>query len=288
MSLVVTENKIAVVDYRDPNAAEKFTKSLEAYGFGVLSNHPVKQQLINQTYEAWRAFFESPLAEKNKFEFDKKEHDGFASFELSETAKGHTQKDLKEFYHWYPWARSPESVCKITQELYNALNSLAVQLLSWVEAHMPESIQAQLSMPLGGMIQDSPRTLFRPIYYPPLTGKEPKDAIRAAAHEDIDLLTVLAAATEPGLQVLDKDGHWLDVPTDRNWLIINTGDMLAEATQNFYKATTHRVINPTGGNITKARMSMPLFLHPREEVRLSNRHTAGSYRQERFAELGLL
>lgn len=277
---------ISVVNYQDTHIAKKFTDSLKEIGFAVIADHPIDHHLIKQVYNEWNAFFHSD--EKYNFAFDKKEHDGFASFELSETAKGATIKDLKEFYHYYPWGRCPDALKLKTQKLFDALNDLARQLLSWVEAHMPVELREALSMPLSEMIKDSPRSLFRLIHYPALTGSEPAGAIRAAAHEDIDLLTVLASATEPGLQVLSKEGHWLDVPTDPNWLVINTGDMLAECTQGYYRATTHRVINPQGSAAKKSRLSMPLFLHPREEVRLSDRHTAGTYRKERLEELGLL
>lgn len=286
MSVVKSIASIPVVDYRNSDAARQFTDSLHETGFAVLSHHPIDLNLINQAYEEWKAFFNSD--DKHNYPFDTKEHDGFASFELSETAKGNDKKDLKEFYHWYTWGRSPAYLSATTGKLFAELNKLAEELLSWVEKSMPQEIRDQLSIPLSEMIQDSPRTLFRPIYYPALTGAEQEGAVRAAEHEDIDLLTVLAAATEKGLQVRDKNGNWIEVPTDPNWLIINTGDMLAECTQSYYKATTHRVVNPEAAAQGKARMSMPLFLHPREDVRLSQRHTAGSYRQERFKELGLL
>ena len=119
-------------------------------------------------------------------------------------------------------------------------------------------------------------------------GTEEPGAIRAAAHEDINLLTILPASNEPGLQVKGSDGEWMDVPCDFGTLIINIGDMLQEASRGYYPSTTHRVINPTGGSAAKSRISLPLFLHPRPDVVLSERHTAHSYLMERLRELGVI
>ncbi len=129
---------------------------------------------------------------------------------------------------------------------------------------------------------------MRILHYPPLEGDEELGAIRAGAHEDINLLTVLPAANEPGLQVKTKEGDWLDVPCDFGNLIINIGDMLQEASGGYYPSTTHRVINPEGADKTKSRISLPLFLHPKPEVVLSERHTANSYLMERLRELGVI
>ncbi len=278
--------QVAVVDYRSPDAPRQFAESLRELGFAVLTNHPLNQKFVDDAYNEWEAFFAGQ--DKVNYAFDTKEHDGFVSTVLSETAKGNDKKDLKEFFHYYPWGRCPDYLRPTTQRLYEGLEKLSAELLFWIQDHMPADIQNQLSIPLGEMIQDSPRTLFRPIHYPPLRGDEQPGAMRAAAHEDIDLLTLLVAATEKGLQVKNKQGEWLDVPTRKDWIIVNTGDMLAECTQGFYKATTHRVKNPEGEAAKKSRLSMPIFLHPREDVVLSKRHTAGSYRAERFKELGLL
>ena len=107
------------------------------------------------------------------------------------------------------------------------------------------------------------------------------------------MLTLIAAPSSPGLQVKDKNGNWLDVPCDTELLVINSGDLLAECTQNFYPSTTHRVVNPSfygeiNANNSNDRVSMPLFLHPHDHVILSDKHTAASFRKERFIELGLI
>ena len=176
----------------------------------------------------------------------------------------------------------------VTQQAFSALEKLSLTLLNWVEQVLPEAIRQQLSIPLSDMVERSTHTLLRVIHYPPINDDIEPGAIRAAAHEDINLLTMLPAATAKGLQVQTRDGTWLDVPCEPGWLIINAGDMLAECTQGYFKATPHRVVNPSCEYAKKSRVSSPLFLHPREDVVLSERYTAGSYRNERLRELGLL
>lgn len=279
--------QVKVIDFNSENASLEFAAGLHEIGFAVVANHPISQVLIDQAYADWYAFFRGDEKMKNEFLFDSKTHDGYVSTELSETAKGNTVKDLKEFYHYYPGKRCPKQCAKVTEALEAQMESLAKTLLSWVEKHSPEAVKANYSMPLSEMIKNSDHTLLRLIHYPPLTGNEPEGAVRAAAHEDINLLTVLPAATAEGLQVQDNEGNWLDVPVNSGWIVVNIGDMLAEASNHYFPSTSHRVINPTGESAKEPRLSMPLFLHPRDEVKLSDRHTAGSYRAERFAELGL-
>lgn len=276
---------IQIVDFHDAKSPTPFTQSLKQTGFGIVNNHPIDLGLIDQVFKAWFEFFKSD--EKEKYLFDKKNHDGFAPMSLSETAKGYDVKDLKEFYHYYPWGRCPPHLKNITHELYQQLASMAETLLQWVEDNTPAEITRNFSMPLSEMIKNSLRTLFRIIHYPPLRDDHEKGAIRAAAHEDINLLTLLPAATAEGLQVLDNQGNWYDVPCDKSLIIVNSGDMLSECTNGYFRATTHRVINPVGEKALQSRLSMPLFLHPREDVRLSKRHTAESYLLERLKELGL-
>ena len=121
--------------------------------------------------------------------------------------------------------------------------------------------------------------------YPPLAGDEPEGAMRAAAHEDINLLTVLPASNEAGLQVRDIRGNWHDVPCDFGSLAINSGDMLHLASGGYYPSTTHRVVNPSGDAARRSRLSLPLFLHPADDVVLAEGRTAFSFLQERIAEL---
>ncbi|ACJ29776.1 Oxidoreductase, iron/ascorbate family [Shewanella piezotolerans WP3] len=278
--------KLETIDYKAADSAEKFVKSLRDTGFGVLSNHPIDKQLVEDIYSEWQAFFNTE--EKRAFLFKPETQDGFFPAEISETAKGHTVKDIKEYYHVYPWGRIPEQLKANILKYYDSANSLAAELLDWVEQHSPQEVKDKFSMALPKMIEDSHKTLLRVLHYPPMSGNEEVGAIRAAAHEDINLLTVLPAANEPGLQVQLKDGSWIDVPSDFGNIIINIGDMLQEASGGYFPSTSHRVINPEGSDMTKARVSLPLFLHPKPEVKLSENYTADSYLMERLRELGVI
>lgn len=277
--------QVKVVDYLAADAAEQFTRSLHETGFGVLVNHPIQQALVEKIYADWLGFFNGD--EKHQYAFSKEKQDGYFSTEISETAKGFTQKDIKEYFHIYPWGRIPAPLKADAMQYYSQANGLAQELLSWVERYTPAEIARHYREPLSQMIQDSQLTLLRVLRYPPLTGSEPAGSLRAAPHGDINLLTILPAANEPGLQVQGKDGEWFDVPCDFGMLIINIGDMLQEASQGYYPSTQHRVVNPTGDGAKKSRVSLPLFLHPRDEVVLSDRYTAHAYLEERLRELGV-
>lgn len=276
---------IEPIDYRSPDAARKFSESLHNTGFGVLTNHPLSQTLLEKIYREWFDFYQTDA--KHSYAFDPEKMDGYFSPKISETAKGHAKRDLKEFFHIYPWGRYPSEVSDAARQYYREGSRLAAQLLQWVEDNSPADVKARYSMPLSQMIEGSEQTMLRVLHYPPLRGDEEPDAVRAAPHGDINLLTILPAATQAGLQVLGKDKQWYDVPCDFGMLIVNIGDMLDEASQGYYPSTTHRVLNPTGSEALKSRVSLPLFLHPRLEVVLSERHTAGSYLEERLIELGV-
>jgi isopenicillin N synthase-like dioxygenase len=276
---------LPVVDYTAEDAPQRFVKSLRETGFGVLINHPIQQSLVTSIYENWQTFFNSE--EKHQFAFDAEKQDGYFSTEVSETAKSHTKKDIKEYYHVYPWGRIPEPLEAEILNYYQLASDLASELLDWVEQYSPEEVAKNYSEALSTMIKDTPNTLLRILHYPPLTGNEEPGAIRAAAHEDINLLTLLPASNEAGLQVKNQDGSWLDVPSDFGNLIINIGDMLQEASGGYFPSTTHRVINPSGKANSRSRISLPLFLHPRSDVKLSEKHTQSSYLLERLRELGV-
>ncbi|MCX5567577.1 2OG-Fe(II) oxygenase family protein [Kaistia nematophila] len=276
---------VAAVSYKDPAAPALFTDSLHRTGFGVVRDHPIPQALVEQVYAEWLDFFDGDA--KHAYAFDKAKHDGFFSSAVSETAKGNTKRDLKEFFHVFPWGRYPAEVSDAARRYYALASEFAGELLSWVEAHTPPEVSAKFTMPLASMIDASPATLLRILRYPPLTGEEEPGAVRAAAHEDINLLTVLPASNERGLQLLTASGEWADVPSDFGTLVINVGDMLQEASGGFYKSTTHRVVNPSGEGARRSRVSIPLFLQPRPEVVLSERYTAESYLDERLRQLGV-
>lgn len=274
---------LPVVDFQSPTAPADFCRSLHETGFGVLKNHPLDQKQVEGIYAEWLAFFRSDS--KDGYAQDPVKFDGYFSTRVSETAKNHQYKDVKEFFHIYPWGRYPAEVSDAARRYYLQGSALAATLLNWVEEHSPADIKARYSMPLPDMLTGSEHTLLRVLHYPPLTGEEEPGAMRAAAHGDINLLTLLPAATEPGLQVFGQDEAWHDVPCDFGLLIVNIGDMLEEASGGFYPSTVHRVLNPVGDAARKSRVSLPLFLHPRREVVLSERHTVGSYFDERMREL---
>ena len=277
--------QLPTVDYQSPNAAKEFVESLRNTGFGVLKNHPIPQQLVESIYNNWQAFFNSE--EKHNFLYNKDTQDGYFPPDVSEVAKGFSVKDIKEYFHVYPKGQVPAQLEAEIREYYRLASEFAQELLSWVQAEAPAEVRAKFSIDLKDMIKDSEQTLLRVLHYPPMTGDDEPGAIRAAAHGDINLLTVLPAANEPGLQVQRQDGSWLDVPCDFGSLIINIGDMLQEASGGYFPSTIHRVINPTGKASDKSRISLPLFLHPRPDVVLSERYTADSYLQERLRELGV-
>lgn len=280
-----SQDGVAAVSYKDPAAPAQFTDSLHRTGFGVVRDHPIPQALVEEVYAEWLDFFNGDA--KHAYAFDKAKHDGFFSSAVSETAKGNTKRDLKEFFHVFPWGRYPAEVSDAARRYYALASEFAGELLSWVEAHTPPEVSAKFSMPLARMIEDSPATLLRILRYPPLTGEEEPGAVRAAAHEDINLLTVLPASNERGLQLRTATGEWADVPSDFGTLVINVGDMLQEASGGFYKSTTHRVVNPSGDGARRSRVSIPLFLQPRPDVVLSERYTAESYMDERLRQLGV-
>jgi len=277
--------QVQVIDYTAKDAPQRFVESLKTTGFGVLKNHPIEQSLVESIYKNWAQFFDED--DKHNFAFDPEKQDGYFATEISEVAKGHNIKDIKEYFHVYPWGRIPSSLKDEILNYYQEASKLAATLLDWVEQYSPEDISNKYSEALSHMIKDTPNTLLRVLHYPPLTGEEEIGSLRAAAHEDINLLTILPAANEPGLQVQVRDGSWYDIPADFGNLIINIGDMLQEASSGYFPSTSHRVINPSGENAKKSRISLPLFLHPRSEVALSDKHTQESYLLERLKELGV-
>ena len=275
---------IRSVDLQLPDAPTHFVKSLQKTGFAVLHQHPIDMNLVNEVYSMWSNFFNS--SEKHSYLFHTVKQDGYFPFK-SENAKGSDEKDLKEFFHIYPWGRCPDLLETKTRQLYDQLVELACQLLNWIEKEVPTEISSNFSIPLEKMIDDSPRNLLRIINYPSLSGNEKPNAVRAAAHEDINLITVLCAGTESGLQAQDMNGNWHDIECDPGSIAVNTGDMLQMCSNNYFPSTTHRVINPKNKKMRLPRMSMPLFLHPNDNVALSKKHTAASYLLERLQEIGL-
>ena len=275
--------KIETVDYTASDAGDRLARSLRETGFAVLANHPIRADRIDEAYALWGGFFASDS--KLNYLRDYEKQDGYFPFK-SEHAKDAQKKDLKEFYHVYPWGRVPEDLEAFTRQLYADLTAIGVELLSWLDQQMPEDVSATLSMPLQEMMQASQQSLLRILHYPPVSAEEDTAAIRAAAHEDINLITLLLAGSQPGLQARDKQGQWHDVPCDPGMITINNGDMLSLATNGYFPSTTHRVINPDD-KLNLSRYSMPMFLHPHPDVKLRQDFTAEAFLQERLKEIGL-
>lgn len=276
---------VLTADYQQTNAPEIFTRSLIDTGFAVIKNHPINFDLVSEVYKEWQIFFAS--GDKENYLYDREKQDGFFPSSIAEKAKGYDIKDLKEFFHYYTWGQYPEEMSNKTRDLYKQMATFAAILLQWIEEHTPENISSKLSMPLSAMVKDSPNTLLRVLHYPPLQGNEEEGAVRAAAHEDINLITLLPAATAPGLQVKDLKGNWHEVECDPGTIVVNAGDMLQMCTQGYYRSTTHRVVNPVGDLAKQSRLSMPLFLHPHSHVRLSDAYKAEEYLNERLREIGV-
>ena len=272
------------VDYSQDDASQHFTRSLKNTGFAVLYNHPIDKLLIKEVYKEWVVFFASDT--KENYLFNRATQDGFFPLSISEKAKGYDVKDIKEYYHFYEWGQYPEFMSDNTRKLYQQLFNFSKELLNWVEQFLPEEIAKSLSMPLSKMIENTPQSLLRILHYPPLTGDEPDNAVRAAEHGDINLITLLVGATDKGLEVRNSEGQWVAVPSDMESIVVNIGDMLETCTNGFYRSTLHRVVNPIGCN--QSRLSMPLFLHPRKEVKLTQNKSAGEFLQERLKELGVV
>jgi isopenicillin N synthase-like dioxygenase len=274
---------ILKVDYQSQNASEQFAQSLRETGFAVITNHPIEMAEIQEVYTLWAEFFNSEI--KKDYLYNPKTQDGYFPIGM-ETAKGYSIADIKEFYHIYAQGRIPEFLRATTFELRAKMMGMSKNLLSWLQKETPEALRKVYDRPLPDMLSED-RTLYRILNYPGLTGSEQAGAIRAAAHEDINLITLLPAASENGLQVQDVNDNWHDVPCDYGSISINSGDMLDMASNGYFPSTSHRVINPEGAKTESARMSMPMFVHPKADVLLKPNFTANDFLTDRLKVIGL-
>ncbi len=273
---------VLTVDYYQKDAPKRFTDSLKNTGFCVLETHPIDWQLIETIYQEWRDFMMSDAVKA--YQFDQAKQDGYFPMDISETAKGQDSKDIKHFYHLYfPWGRYPKEVSDRAKQLFDQLFELGKTLLQWIDDYMDPSIAAQLPGKLADTV-DYQQTLLRILHYPALSGQEDPNSIRAAAHEDINLITLLPSASAPGLEVYSPfTEQWYEVPYKNQSIIINIGDMLQEQ----YIATTHRVKKPADDDGSD-RVSTPCFIHPKPTVYLSERYPqASDFLEERLRELGV-
>lgn len=266
---------VQVCDFKDKNFEAQFIKSLRETGFAVLTNHGVGLDLIRDATMSWRMFFLNSQEYKNSYINLENTNLGYKGLR-QETAVGAKVPDIKEFYHYTPGTRLPQDVWASTIYLFSILEYTGQKLLSALDKDDPKKGYLDSCF-------NSDRTLFRALYYPALDFSKEPDAVRAAAHEDINMLTLLVAASAPGLEVLDLQGNWHAVPFETDSIVVNAGDMLQLLSEGRYKSTTHRVVNPE--NSHQDRISMPLFIAPHKETILAPGITAEKYLNERLDQI---
>ncbi len=270
------QDYIAGSDKEKNQFSQNLFDGLKDYGFIVLTEHNLTQSLMDTAYQKVKTFFELPTETKLKFSGSHGGQRGFTAFG-TEHAKNNPFPDLKEFWHvgplpehagrfreFYPeniWPNDIAGFQETLSVLYSQLRESALLILEALTG--PLGVEKDF---FGKMVREG-NSILRPIYYPPLEKQMPKGSVRAAAHEDINLITILMGATSSGLELLDRDGAWLPVETRPGELVIDTGDMMARITNEVLPATTHRVVNPELSS--EARFSMPYFVHAHPEVELS-------------------
>ena len=265
-------NDFLSVDY---SKKEKFVKDIgEAYekiGFIALKGHFLSSKNIEEIYFLIKKFFDLPTNIKCKYELDGfAGQRGYTSFG-KEHAKGKKHGDLKEFWHFgqylsndeYEKFSYPKNLFVKELPKFNKIGKLVYKSLEKTALNVLRAISLFLNLDEYHFDQyvNKGNSILRPIHYPPINTK-PVGAERAAAHGDINLITLLMGAHGRGLQVLNNDGEWIDAIADKDEIIINVGDMLSRYTNNRLKSTIHRVINPPKEHWTKSRYSIPFFLHP--------------------------
>jgi isopenicillin N synthase-like dioxygenase len=283
--------------------SDALSAGLREYGFIILTDHNVPPALLERAYRCAAAVFALPEAEKRRYAGGLR---GYTPFGV-EHAKGNPTPDLKEFWQighdpepGAPpspfsapniWPERPADFREVFQALFAALNETGCLLL--------EALAPTLGLASGHFDPLVRRgdSVLRVLHYPPIGASADPNAVRAAAHEDINLLTILVAARGKGLELLDRDGAWLPVITEANALIVDSGDMLARLTNDVIPATTHRVVNSENPHVS--RYSMPFFMHPTSDTSLAAlpscigegaRYapiTAGDFLAERLRQIGL-
>lgn len=272
---------VATIDYTDADAPREFSRSLRDTGFAVLENHPVPADLVPTIGREWLAFFASSA--KEKYVHTGAAQDGF--FPCDPVLAGEPPRDRKEFFQVRPGGQYPAEVSAAALEYFAGAAALAAELLSWIEARSPAEVRARYSIPLRDMLAGATGSLLRVQHYLPLPAAPRPDLMRAIAHTDLNLLTVLPTPQEPGLQVRDVNGDWHEIPRRDGSIVINIGEMLQEASGGYFPATLHRVRPPAGGEALGSRLSLPLFLHPAADVVLNNGETAATFLARRVDEL---
>lgn len=279
-----TPSELPLIDFNQEGASQLFFNSLRTFGFATLVNHPLDMVRVDRIYTSWRDYFAAGVG--SQFVMDPKNQDGYVTLEQAESAKGQVLRDHKEYFQFYDWGRCPEHLKGDLSDHFQDCVRFSSTLLQWVASHLPQKVAESLSMPLEEMIQESAQSMLRVLHYPPVP--DGSALPRAAAHEDINLLTILPASDGPGLELQLQDGKWIEVVNRPSQVVVNIGDMLQEATGGYLRSTTHRVAATKAEDLRRGRMSLPLFLHPRPDVILSDRYTANAYLQQRLKELDVI
>lgn len=310
---------VPVVDLSDflsgtPERRRSFVKDLgDAYhevGFVTVKNHGISDKMIEELYREVKAFFSMP--DDIKFKYEKPElagQRGYTSFGR-EHAKGSKVADLKEFFQFGQMVTDEDPIRKDypdnvwVSELpgFNEVNINAYRSFEIAGGHLMRAIAVYLDLPENYFEKKihNGNSILRAIHYPPLTG-DPKSALRAEQHEDINLITLLVGASAEGLEIFTRQDEWVPVTAMPGQIVVNVGDMLQRLTNDRLKSTTHRVVNPPKELWGTSRYSIPFFLHPRAEMRLdclgscislenSRKYdpiSAGEYLDERLIEIGL-
>jgi len=272
----VDQAEIPVLSIQEFNGqADNFTRKLglawREFGFVGIRNHDIDDALIERAYAVFREFFALPMAARQAcHQAGRGGARGYTGVGI-EQARDHSVPDLKEFWHvgrelgpdnpmpdiLLPnlWPSEVEHFRATALELYDALDRLGATLLS--------ALALELGLDADWFADkiNYGNSILRPIHYPPIDNAAP-GAVRAARHEDINLITLLIGSKEQGLEILTRQGHWLPVSTLPGTIVVNVGDMLQRLTNHVYPSTTHRVVNPAGKAARQARYSIPFFLHP--------------------------
>ena len=283
-------------------------------GFVTITNHGLDKSLIDKLYADVKALFELPEDVKAKYEIPGMAGQRGYTGRQKETAKGFSVPDLKEFWQVGQTVADdeelktlyPENVEVAELPAFKQTTNNVYRKLETIGKYLLEAIAAYLNLPVNYFDDqvDNGNSILRTLHYFPIEDPDtlPDDAVRAGAHEDINLITLLIGASADGLEVLTRDNGWFPVKACGEDLVVNVGDMLQRLTNNKLRSTTHRVVNPAPGLMKHSRYSVPFFLHPKSGMDLSclpsciNEHhpkayddiTAGEYLNERLREIGLL
>jgi isopenicillin N synthase-like dioxygenase len=289
---------------------QQLGQAYEEVGFVAVKNHGVPDELIHDLYKHVQQFFALPDHIKRKYEIPGLAGQrGYTSFGR-EHAKGSDAPDLKEFFQYGQTvvdgdaiaSEYPKNVEVLEVEGFNETLARAYRSFEKSGSALLQAISLYLNLEEQYFDQfvHNGNSILRCIHYPPIIS-EPKSAIRAEQHEDINLITLLVGASADGLQILSKQNEWIPVTSLPDQIVVNVGDMLQRLTNNKLKSTTHRVVNPPRELWNTSRFSIPFFLHPKSSMSLAcldscidEQHakayvdaTAGAYLDERLREIGL-